>query len=152
MQMDELERRIRQFEHYLGLMEHRAKELVEDECYLIFDIESEGRFVQFAFDEDNFYLELPNTTLSPDEAEEVMGDRPNFQFTDRSSEFDPLRTTTNMTRCERRPRKSPIFALSFGNALSTSRLKCRPSQKRVTIGSGIFRSAEGDTLFAVVLR
>jgi len=85
------ERRTRQFEHYLGLMEHRTLRLVKSDCFLVFSVpapreirprigDSKTRIVQFAFMESGFYLDLPDTTLTPDEAKRVESERPGFGF------------------------------------------------------------------------
>jgi hypothetical protein len=86
----ERERRVRQFEHYLGLMEHRALHLVKSECFVIFSApapreirrriaNSTTRIVQFAFLADGFYLDLPDSTLTPEESR-VAVQRPGFGF------------------------------------------------------------------------
>jgi hypothetical protein len=58
-----------------------------------------GRFVQFAFEADLFYMELPNTTLTKAEAERIMRDRhgffwlkdnPGYAATRLVKELDPL--------------------------------------------------------------
>ena len=85
------ERRTRQFEHYLGLMEHRTVRLVRTCCYLIFSVPApaeirrrlggaETRFVQFAFSEHQFYLDLPDVTLTPEEAGRAVAERAGFIF------------------------------------------------------------------------
>jgi hypothetical protein len=84
------ERRVRQFEHYLGLMEHRALRLVKDDCFLIISVPmprairhrvggSKSRIVQFAFMASGFYLDLPDTTITPEEAR-IAAQRPGFGF------------------------------------------------------------------------
>lgn len=89
--MNERERRTRQFEHYLGLMEHRTLWLVKSDCFLVFSIRapshvrpriggSRTRFVQFAFMESGFYLDLPDTTLTTDETKRAVAERPGFGF------------------------------------------------------------------------
>ena len=86
----EHERRIRQFEHYLGLMEHRALLLVKSKCFVIFSVpaprairrriaNSTTRIVQFAFMTGGFYLDLPDSTLTPEESR-VAVQRPGFGF------------------------------------------------------------------------
>jgi len=85
-----LERRIRQFEHYLGLMEHRTLQLAKSDCFLIFSrrlprglrarLSADTRIVQFAFLQKEFYLDLPDTTLTPEEARGVVAHRPGFAF------------------------------------------------------------------------
>jgi hypothetical protein len=85
------ERRTRQFEHYLGLMEHRTLRLVKSDCFVIFSVPaprdirrriggSTARGVQFAFMEDGFYLDLPDTTLTPEEAKRTVAERAGFGF------------------------------------------------------------------------
>lgn len=85
------ERRTRQFEHYLGLMEHRTLRLLESNCFLIFKVpapreirrrigDAKSRIVQFAFMESGFYLDLPDTTLTPEEAKQAVAERPGFAF------------------------------------------------------------------------
>lgn len=87
----ELERRTRQFEHYIGLMEHRTLRLVKSDCFLVFSVPaprgirpriggSRVRIVQFAFMETGFYLDLPDTTLLPEEAKRAVRERPGFAF------------------------------------------------------------------------
>jgi hypothetical protein len=100
-------RRIRQFEHYLGLMEHRTVRLVKSDCFLIFSASMSRamrsrlgrkmtRIVQFAFLDSGFYLDLPDTTLTPDEAK-IMASRPGFGYalnkshkTPGERQFDPV--------------------------------------------------------------
>jgi hypothetical protein len=85
------ERRIRQFEHYLWLMEHRTLRLVKSDCFLVFSVPmprairprvggSKSRIVQFAFMETGFYIDLPDTTLTPEEAQQIVAERPGFGF------------------------------------------------------------------------
>jgi hypothetical protein len=87
----ERERRTRQFEHYLGLMEHRTLRLVKSDCFLIFSVPvprdirrrifgSKTRVVQFAFMDGGFYLDLPDTTLTPEEAKRAVAERPGFRY------------------------------------------------------------------------
>lgn len=89
--VEQRERRTRQFEHYLGLMEHRTLRLVKSDCFLVFsapalrDIQprigwSKRRIVQFAFTQSGFYLDLPDTTLTPEEAKRAVAERPGFGF------------------------------------------------------------------------
>jgi hypothetical protein len=89
--VEERERRTRQFEHYLGLMEHRTLRLVESDCFLVFSVPapravrpriggSKTRIVQFAFMESGFYLALPDTTLTPEEAKRAVAERPGFGY------------------------------------------------------------------------
>ncbi len=84
------ERRIRQFEHYLGLMEHRSLRVVKSDCFLVFSVpmpialrprfgDSVRRIVQFAFTMSDFYIDLPDTTVTPEEAQVVV-QRPGFLF------------------------------------------------------------------------
>ena len=85
-----LERRIRQFEHYLGLMHHRAHNLVHGPCFLIFSkrrakgrwpgAPSKDRFVQFSFERDWFCMDLPNDTLASDEVQTILDARQGFFF------------------------------------------------------------------------
>ena len=87
----ERERRTRQFEHYLGLMEHRTLRLVKSACFLVFSVPaapairprlggSDTRFVQFAFSQSGLYLDLPDTTLTPGEAKRAVAERPGFGY------------------------------------------------------------------------
>ena len=128
----ELERRIGQFRHYLEPMDHRAHEVAQGTCLLVFenrrpdgdsgkqareerqpalaavaaafgevrgtggpeggpslpDPPEEGwreddgrlRFVQFAFERDHFYVDLPRQTLSFEEAMEVLWYRRGFFY------------------------------------------------------------------------
>lgn len=85
------ERRTRQFEHHLGLMEHRTLHVVKSDCFIVFAVPapreiqpriggSETRIVQFAFMENGFYLDLPDTTLTLEEAKRTVAERPGFGF------------------------------------------------------------------------
>ncbi len=85
------ERRTRQFEHYLGLMQHRTQRLVKSDCFVVFAVPaprgirrriggSKTRIVQFAFMENGFYVDLPDTTLTPEEAQQLVAERPGFGF------------------------------------------------------------------------
>ena len=85
------ERRTRQFEHYLGLMEHRTLQVVRSDCFVVFSVPaprvirariggSKTRIVQFAFMESGFYLDLPDTTLTPEEAKRAVAERTGFGF------------------------------------------------------------------------
>jgi hypothetical protein len=85
------ERRTRQFEHYFGLMEHRTLQVVKSDCFVVFSVPapreirpriggSKTRIVQFAFMKSGFYLDLPDTTLTPEEAKRAVVDRPGFGF------------------------------------------------------------------------
>ena len=87
----ERERRTRQFEHYLGLMEHRTLRLVKSDCFLVFSVPaphdirpriggSKTRIVQFAFMEGGFYLDLPDTSVTPEEAKRAVAERPGFGY------------------------------------------------------------------------
>jgi hypothetical protein len=106
------ERRIRQFEHYLGLMEHRTLRVMAADCFLIFSrrvparlrprIGAGERFVQFAFHAEDFYLDLPDSTLTHEEANRVVAERAGFQFlladesqkpADHERQFDPIQRT-----------------------------------------------------------
>jgi hypothetical protein len=88
--VSERERRTRQFEHYLALMEHRALRVMKEDCFLIFfrrvpaalrqRVSAGMRFVQFAFHADIFFLDLPHTTLTPEEADQLIAERPGFHF------------------------------------------------------------------------
>jgi hypothetical protein len=112
--IDGLERRTRQFEHYLGLMEFRARRLVKADCFVIFSrrvpsrlhgaISAQERFVQFAFQAADFYLDLPDSTLTHLEANRVVTERPGFRFflgdgsckpADYERVFDPIQRTYN---------------------------------------------------------
>ena len=86
-----LEALIKYFEHYLGLMEHRTLHLMKSDCFLVFSVPvpldirpriggSKTRIVQFAFMQDGFYLDLPDTTLTLEEAKRVVGERAGFGF------------------------------------------------------------------------
>ncbi len=88
--VDPRERRIRQFEHYLGLMEHRTLRLVKSDCFLVFSVRaprevrariggSKTRIVQFAFMSGGFYIDLPDTSITPEDAR-VIAQRPGFEF------------------------------------------------------------------------
>src|SRR5262245_34932001 len=87
----ERERRARQFEHYLGLMEHRTLHLVDSDCFVVFSVPapralrprlsgSKTRIVQFAFSKTGFYLDLPDTTVTPEEARRAVAERPGFGY------------------------------------------------------------------------
>jgi hypothetical protein len=102
------ERRIRQFEHYLALMEHRTLRLQKSDCFVIFSVPmgreirrriagSISRWVQYAFMEGGFYLDLPDSTLLPEEAKRILAERTEFVFAldkplkrDGERKFDPL--------------------------------------------------------------
>src|SRR5262249_49865565 len=60
------------------------------------------RFVQFAFHADDFYLDLPDSTLTHEEANRVVSERAGFQFVlgdashrpaDHELQFDPVQRT-----------------------------------------------------------
>ena len=85
------QRRANQFEHYLALMEHRTVRLAKADCFLVFSVparrevrrrigDSTARLVQFAFMDSGFYLDLPDTTLTPEEAKLAIADRTGFRF------------------------------------------------------------------------
>jgi hypothetical protein len=87
----ERERRTRQFEHYLGLLEHRTLRLVKSDCFLVFSAPAPRairprlggcatRIVQFAFRASGFYLDLPDTTLTPEEARRAVAERAGFGY------------------------------------------------------------------------
>jgi hypothetical protein len=87
----ERERRTRQFEHYLGLMEHRTLRMVKSDCFLVFSVPaprnigpriggSKTRIVQFAFMEGGFYHDLPDTSITPEEAKRAVAERAGFGF------------------------------------------------------------------------
>lgn len=102
------ERRTRQFEHYLGLMEHRTLRLVKSDCFLVFSVPaprairpqiggSKTRIVQFAFMESGFYLDLPDTSVTAEEAKRAVAERPGFGYALDNSQkrlgerqFDPV--------------------------------------------------------------
>jgi hypothetical protein len=107
--VDTRERRTRQFEHYLGLMEFRARRLVKADCFVIFSrrvparlhgaVSAQERFVQFAFHADDFYMDLRDSTLTYAEANRAVAERPGFRFfladtsrkpADYEREFDPI--------------------------------------------------------------
>jgi hypothetical protein len=108
VQAAERERRIRQFEHYFSMLEHRTLRLVKSDCFLVFSVRaprsvrpriggSKVRIVQFAFMKDGFYLDLPDTTLALDEAKRLVAERAGFEFAlDRPQkrlgerQFDPV--------------------------------------------------------------
>lgn len=115
--VDARERRTRQFEHYLGLMEFRVLRLVKADCFVVFSrgvpaqlhgaVSARERFVQFAFNAAGFYLDLPDTTLTHAEANRVVADRPGFRFlladktrtpADNDRTFDPIQRTYNYTQ------------------------------------------------------
>lgn len=112
--VDARERRTRQFEHYLGLMEFRARRLVKEDCFVIFSrrvpgrlhgaVSAQERFAQFAFHGDDFYLDLPDSTLTHAEANRAVAERPGFRFflgdgsrkpADYEREFDPIQRAYN---------------------------------------------------------
>jgi hypothetical protein len=108
VQAAERERRIRQFEHYLSMMQHRTLRLVKSDCFLVFSVRaprsirpriggSKVRIVQFAFMNEEFYLDLPDTTLTLDEAKRIVAERSGFEYAlDRPQkrlgerQFDPV--------------------------------------------------------------
>jgi hypothetical protein len=104
-----LERRVRQFEHYLRLMEHRALRLRRADAFVIFSkpltraekvqFPGRGRWVQFAFMADYFYMDQPDTALTVAEAHRLIAERPGFAFVlsdpakgvaEYESTFDPV--------------------------------------------------------------
>jgi hypothetical protein len=110
--IDVRERRIRQFQHYLDLMEHRTLRLEKADCFVIFfrrlpaefrrRVSAGERFVQFAFFADEFHLDLPDTTLTPEEANRAVAERPGLRFVlgdpsrepaDLERKFDPIQRT-----------------------------------------------------------
>ena len=102
------ERRIRQFEHYLALMEHRRLQVVKSDCFIIFSVpmpvelrprlsDADTRIVQFAFEASQFFLELPDTTITIEEAKQAVAARPGFGYaldkpvkTAAARQFDPI--------------------------------------------------------------
>ena len=85
------ERRVRQFEHYLALMEHRRLQVLKADCFLVFSVpipddvksrmgRSETRIVQHAFEANDFYIDLPDTTMTLEEAQQAVADRPGFMY------------------------------------------------------------------------
>jgi hypothetical protein len=102
------ERRTRQFEHYLGLMEHRTLRLVKADCFLVFSVPAarairthisyqDTRICQFAFQQTGFNLDMPDTVLTACEARRAVAERPGFAFAldrphrqPRDLEFDPV--------------------------------------------------------------
>jgi hypothetical protein len=85
------ERRIRQFEHYLGLMEHRALRLMRSDCFLVLSVPAPRkvrpriggaarRTVQFAFMRHGFYVDLPDTSVTPEEIKRLLAERVGFDF------------------------------------------------------------------------
>jgi len=85
------ERRTRQFEHYLDLMRHRTLRLVRSDCFLGFSVPaprrirrriggSTTRIVQFAFTANGFYIDIPDTSMTPEEARRAVAERPRFGF------------------------------------------------------------------------
>src|SRR5205085_7960435 len=65
--------------------------LVKSDCFIVFslpapiDIQrriggSRVRIVQFAFMEESFYIDLPDTTLTPEQAARVIAERPGFNY------------------------------------------------------------------------
>ena len=110
--VDARERRTRQFDHYLGLMEFRARRLVRADWFVIYSrrvparlpgaVSAQERFGQFAFHADDFYLDLPDSTLTHAEANRAVAERPGFGFflgdgshkpADYEREFDPIQRT-----------------------------------------------------------
>src|SRR5262249_6313447 len=85
----ERERRTRQFEHYLGLMEHRTLRLVKSDCFLVFSVPaardirpriggSQTRIVPFAVMGSGVYPHFTRTSLTPEEAKRALGERQGF--------------------------------------------------------------------------
>jgi hypothetical protein len=65
-------------------------------------VSAQERFVQFAFHADDFYLDLPDSTLTHTEANRAVAERPGFGFflgdgsrkpADYEREFDPIQRT-----------------------------------------------------------
>ncbi len=107
-----LARRVRQFEHYLRLMEHRTQRLRRADAFVIFSkpltraekvqYPARGRWVQFGFMADYFYMDQPDTTLNVAEARRLIAERPGFAFVlgdpakgvaEYESTFDPVQRT-----------------------------------------------------------
>lgn len=71
-------------------MEHRALRLVRSDCFLVFSVPAprevrpriggaKTRIVQFAFSASGFYVDLPDTSVTLQEAQ-VVAQRPGFGF------------------------------------------------------------------------
>jgi hypothetical protein len=104
----ERERRTRQFEHYIDLMEHRTRRLLKSNCFVVFSVPAppeirprlggcDTRIVQFAFSQSGFYLDMPDTSLTLEEAKRAVAERPGFGYAlDKPQkrpgerEFDPV--------------------------------------------------------------
>jgi hypothetical protein len=104
----ERERRTRQFEHYIDLMEHRTRRLLKSNCFVVFSVPApkeirprlggcDTRIVQFAFSQTGFYLDMPDTSLTLEEAKRAVAERPGFGYAldnpqkrPGEREFDPV--------------------------------------------------------------
>jgi hypothetical protein len=152
--VDARERRTRQFEHYLGLMEFRARRLVKADCFVIFSrrvpprlhgaVSAQERFVQFAFHTDDFYLDLPDSTLTHVEANRAVAERPGFQFFLGKAPGSRLTTSGRSTRSRgrtstprsgRRRRTRPTCSSICGRSRWTPGSRCRLGRSRAA-GSG----------------
>ena len=102
----------RQVEWILKKLEEQEYETViveRNDSFIIFSVPAseqakarlnmEERFVQFAFCERGFYMDLPDTTLLPEDAERILEERPDHgfeyalnrsQITITEQKFDPL--------------------------------------------------------------
>ena len=100
-------RRERQFLHYIELVGYRTRCLVKSDCLLVFSVpmplqvrrrlDAKSRIIQFAFMADSYYLDLPDSTMTPEEFRRVVKERPDFEYALMRKEkrlgereFDPL--------------------------------------------------------------
>jgi hypothetical protein len=102
--------RVRRFQRWLEVMSSRAREIVERECYIIFQTHdprriptgehSAERFVQVRFAEGGFFIDLPTPALAAAEQRRLVRLKPEYFWvadhptvwghTEYIRRFDPL--------------------------------------------------------------
>jgi hypothetical protein len=84
-----IEHRVEHFRHYLELMQQRSLRQEKPDCFIIFEADTQlehphrtnmGYWIQFAFMKETFYMDLPNTTLTPVESQRLIRERNGFEF------------------------------------------------------------------------
>lgn len=82
----ERQRRQLQFSDYLRSMNRRTHEEAGNSSFMLFEVGSvpgrdDGdRFIQFAFEDTHFYMDLPSTTLSREEGTRIARRRKKFFY------------------------------------------------------------------------